>query len=103
MFEVHKPKQKPIVVIRAASENELSNYEKWKLASIEEQAQENKIEQITLSIDGNSRTIGPVNKEVKIDLGSLATKSKVAPSDISEEDLFFIKCELDDSMLDNSN
>ena len=39
MFDVRKPKQKPIVVIRAATGAELSNYEKHKLANIEENAQ----------------------------------------------------------------
>ena len=46
MIEIRKPNKKPIVVIRAATGNELSNYEKRKLANIEDNAQENKIEVI---------------------------------------------------------
>ena len=95
MFDVHKPKQKPIVVIRAASAAELSEYEKYKLASIEQNAQENKIEIVSLNVAGNKQRIEPLNKEVQIDLGKLALKSEGPPEDISEEDLFIIKCELD--------
>ena len=62
MFDVHKPKQKPIIVIRAASASELSEYEKQKLANIENNAQENKIEIISLNIDGNKQQIDPLNK-----------------------------------------
>lgn len=100
MFDVHKPKQKPIVVIRAATATELSNYEKRKLANIEENAQENKIEVINLSIAGNKQQIAPLNKEITIDLGTLALKSTVSPADLSADELFFIKCELDKNMLD---
>lgn len=94
MFEVRKPKQKPIVLIRSATGNELSNYEKRKLASIEANAQENTIEQVSLSIDNNKQTIAPIDKEVTIELGSLATKSEITPADLSVDELFFIKCEL---------
>lgn len=97
MFDVRKPTQKPIVVIRAATGNELSNYEKQKLANIEENAQENKIE--VIKVNGQKLQIDPLNKEVQINLGSLAFKSKVAPADISSNELFFIKCELDDNDL----
>ena len=100
MFDVNKPKQKPIVVIRAATESELSAYEKRKLANIEENAQENKIEVISLSTGGKSQRIEPFNKEVKIDLGELANKSSVAPADLSNE-LFLIKCVLDEEALKN--
>lgn len=97
MFDVKKPKQKPIVVIRAATGKELSEYEKHKLASIEKNAQENKIEVISLNIaGGHKQQIEPLNKEVQIDLGSLALSSSVTPADISTEDLFVIKCELND-------
>jgi hypothetical protein len=100
MFDVRKPKQKPIVVIRAATGAELSNYEKHKLANIEENAQKNKIEAISLNIAGNKQYIEPVNKEVSIDLGGLAVKSNITPADISLEELFFIKCELDNTILE---
>lgn len=97
MFEVNKPKPKPVVVIRAASSQELSEYEKYKLANIEENAQENKIEAISLNVDGTKQRIEPLNKEVKLDLGGLAMKSSIAPADISDKDLFIIQCALDDT------
>lgn len=96
MFDVRKPTKKPIVVIRAATGNELSNYEKRKLANIEDNAQENKIE--VIRVNNQKLQIDPINKEVKIDLGNLAFKSKVTPGDISADELFFIKCELEDEI-----
>lgn len=96
MFDVRKPTKKPIVVIRAATGNELSNYEKHKLANIEDNAQENKIE--VIRVNNQRLQIDPINKEVKIDLGNLAFKSKVTPGDLSADELFFIKCELDDDI-----
>lgn len=94
MFDVRrKVNSKPIVVIRAATGHELSNYEKRKLASVEEGAQKNKIEAI--SINGTKQYLDPINKEVKINLSDLAFKEKITPADISAEDLFFIKCELE--------
>jgi hypothetical protein len=97
MFEVQKPKQKPIVIIRAATSSELSTYEKHKLANIEENAQENKIE--VIKVNDQRLQIDPLNKEVRIDLGTLAFNNKVTPEDVSTEDLFFIKCELDEAEL----
>lgn len=97
MFDVRKPTKKPIVVIRAATGNELSNYEKRKLANIEDNAQENKIE--VIKVNDQRLQIDPINKEVRIDLGGLAFKSKVGPAELSAEELFFIKCELDDEDL----
>ena len=97
MIEIRKPARKPIVVIRAATSNELSNYEKRKLANIEDNAQENKIE--VIKVNDQRLQIDPLNKEVRIDLGNLAFKSKVTPEDISSDELFFIKCELDDTEL----
>jgi heme-binding NEAT domain protein len=99
MFEVNKPKPKPVVVIRAATGQELSEYEKYKLASIEENAQENKIEAVSININGNTQRIDPLNKEIQINLGSLALSSHITPSDISNEDLFVIQCELDNAEL----
>lgn len=96
MFDVRKPTKKPIVVIRAATGNELSNYEKRKLANIEDNAQENKIE--VIRVNNQRLQIDPINKEVKIDLGNLAFKSKVTPGDLSADELFFIKCELDEDI-----
>jgi hypothetical protein len=92
MIDIRKPAQKPIVVIRAASGHELSHYEKRKLATIEDNAQENKIE--VIKVNNKRIPIDPLNKEVNIDLGALASKDKVTPEELSSEDLFFIKCEL---------
>lgn len=100
MIEIRKPTKKPIVVIRAASGHELSNYEKYKLANIEENAQVNKIEAIRVN---NKRVqIDPLTKEVNIELGDMAFKSEVTPKDLSANELFFIKCELDETELLNS-
>lgn len=93
MIDIRKPTQKPIVVIRAATGNELSNYEKRKLATIEDNAQENKIE--VIKVNGKQLPIDPLNKEVRIDLGDLATKDKITPEELSINDLFFIKCSLE--------
>jgi hypothetical protein len=93
MFYVRKPATKPVVLIRAATGNELTSYEKTKLANIEENAQANKIE--IISINGERQYIDPVKKEVNINLGTLATKDAITPEDISDEELFFIKCELE--------
>lgn len=94
MIEIRRPVHKPIVVIRTATSHELSNYEKNKLANIEENAQENKLEIIT--VNGQRLQIDPVTKEAHINLGNLAFKSKVTPNELSADELFFIKCELDD-------
>ena len=96
MFDVRKPSKKPIVVIRAATGNELSNYEKRKLANIEDNAQENKIE--VIRVNDQRLQVDPINKEVRIDLGNLAFKSKVTPIDLAADELFFIKCELDEAL-----
>lgn len=101
MFEVKKPKQKPIVVIRAATGNELSNYEKRKLANIEDSAQENRIEAIR--VNGDRLKIDPLNKEVNLDLGNLAFKQKVSPAELSADELFFIKCELEAVQSEDAN
>jgi hypothetical protein len=100
MIEIKKPTKKPIVVIRAASGHELSNYEKRKLANVEENAQANKIE--VIKVNGQRVQIDPLNKEARIDLGNMAFKSAVAPNDISADELFFIKCELDETELLNN-
>ena len=84
---------KPITVIRAASGNELSNYEKQKLASIEEAAQQNKIEAI--KVNGKRAAIDPDTKVASINVGDLAFKSVVTPNDLDTNELFFIRCSLD--------
>ena len=94
MIDIRKPKEQQITLIRAATGNELSNYEKQKLASIENNAQENKIEIIT--VNNQRLPIDSTKKEVHIELGDLAFKNTVDAASISAEELFFIKCELDD-------
>ena len=101
MFEVKKSNQKPLVIIRSASGYELSMYEKRKLASVEENAQENKIESIR--INDERLPIDSVNKEVVINLGSLANKDSVGPKELSRDELFLINCELSDSDLLNGD
>ena len=97
MIEINKPTLPKKNVIRAATSFELSNYEKQKLANIEDGAQRNKIESITLN--GQRLAIDSNNKEININLGNLAFKSKVSPEDLSMEKLFFIKCDLDETSL----
>lgn len=96
MFDVRRPEHKRIVVIRAASGNELSNYEKRmleKLKTVENNAQENKIE--VVRINGEQLEVDPLNKEVKINLGALSKKDEITPDELSDEELFWISCELD--------
>ena len=97
MIDVRKPTNKPITVIRAASGHELSNYEKNKLAGIEENAQKNKIEIIKLNDE--RLQIDSDNKAVTINVGNLAFKNKVGASDLDTEEMFFIKCDLDESII----
>lgn len=110
MIKVQKQKQnnQPIAVIRAASGNELTNYEKKKLAGIEEQAQQNKIEVIRVRDKDNLANcqkvqIDQYNKTAYIDLGNLAFKSAVTSNELDADELFFIKCELDDAVLIDGN
>lgn len=93
MIEIKKPVEKPIVIIRSATGNELTNYEKRKLANIEDNAQENRIEAI--KVNGQKLPIDPENKEVSLNLGKIAFKSAITPEDMTSEELFLIKCELD--------
>ena len=93
MFDIKKTNPESMVVIRAATGNELSNYEKNKLANIEENAQKNKLE--TITINGERVPINAANKEANIELGDLAFKTKVTADDIDSNDIIFIRCELD--------
>jgi hypothetical protein len=88
------------VLIRTATAGELTRYERFKLAGIEEKAQVNKLESI--SVNGETLLIDPETKNADIKLGDLAFKSEVDPDDVSLQELFFIKCELDDSELLNN-
>lgn len=107
MIKIQKQqKNEPITVIRAASGNELTNYEKQKLASVEEKAQQNKIEAIKVegqSISGHRATIDEDTKVAYLKLGDMAFKSEITPDDLDDEKWFFIQCELDESMLENNN
>lgn len=97
MFEVKRPEEKPVIVIRAATPQEFSNYEKWKLGNIEEGAQVNKLEMIKVETPSKKEVFASVdNKIAKIELGELSLKSKVAPEDISPKELFIIECALED-------
>lgn len=94
MINVYKLKERPIVLIRAATGYELTKYERYKLASIEEKAQVNKLESV--SINGTPVAINPETKDANIELGNLAFKDLVDPNDISLQELFLIECALDD-------
>jgi hypothetical protein len=96
MFEVRRPEEKPIVVIRTATPHELSNYEKWKLENIEEGAQVNKFEMIRVETPSKKEAFSSIeNKTARIELGELALKSKITPADISPEEMFLIECSLE--------
>jgi hypothetical protein len=97
MFEVRRPEEKPIVVIRTATPHELSTYEKWKLENIEEGAQVNKLEMIRVETPSKKEVFASIkNKTAKIELGELALKNKITPDDISPEEMFLIECALED-------
>lgn len=95
MFEVKKPEEKPIIVIRTATPHELSAYEKWKLESVEEGAQVNKLEMIRVETPSKKEAYTSIeNKTANIELGELALKSTITPEDLSKEELFLIECTL---------
>ena len=93
MIKVQKQQTTTFSVIRSASERELSNYEKTKLASIEANAQQNKLE--TIRVNGNRIPIDPETKTANIKVGDLAFKSVVTSNDLDKNELFFIRCSLD--------
>ena len=93
MIKIQTQETAPVTVIRSASSGELTEYEKKKLAKIEEQAQQNKIEAIR--INDKRASIDPKTKVAQINVGDLAFKSAVSPADIDTGELFFIKCSLD--------
>lgn len=94
MIEIKKPEQKSIVVIRAATGYELTEYEKNKLANIEYNAQENKIE--IIKVNGQRLPIDSTTKEVNIELNNIAFKNTITPEHIAVDELFLIKCDLDE-------
>ena len=97
MFEVKRPEEKPIIVIRTATPQELSNYEKWKIESVEEGAQVNKLEMIRVETPSKKEAVVSIdNKTARIELGELALKDKITAKEISSEELFLIECALQD-------
>ena len=98
MIKVQKQQQNnPVTIIRAASGNELTNYEKKKLASVEENAQENKVE--VIRVNGIRVPIDTDTKVADISLGSLSFKNTISQDDLDPNEYFFIRCELDDSSM----
>jgi hypothetical protein len=98
MIEIKRPEEKRIVVIRTASPQEFSNYEKWKLEGIDPGAQVNKLEAIKVTTP--SRKVANVSiddKVATVELGELALKDKITAKEISPEELFIIECALRDS------
>ena len=93
MIKLQQQQNTNTSVIRSASERELSTYEKNKLAGIEEQAQQNKLE--VIRVNGNRIPIDADTKTANIKVGDLAFKSVVTSSDIDNKELFFIRCSLD--------
>lgn len=93
MIKVQQKQTTPTSVIRTASERELSEYEKNKLATIEERAQKNKLE--VIRINGERVPIDTDTKTANIKVGDLAFKSVVTSDDIDSKELFFIRCSLD--------
>ena len=93
MIKVQQKQTSPTSVIRIASERELSEYEKNKLATIEEQAQKNKLE--VIRINGERVPVDVDTKTADIKVGDLAFKSVVTSDDIDNKELFFIRCSLD--------
>ena len=85
MIKIQKQETTPITVIRAASGSELTEYEKKKLASVEENAQANKIEAIR--VNGTRASIDPDTKVAQINVGDLAFKSMITPADINTGEL----------------
>ena len=93
MIKIQQQPSATTTIIRAASERELSEYEKNKLATIEEKAQQNKLESIR--INGERVPIDSETKTANIKVGNLAFKSVVTSNDLDNKELFFIKCSLD--------
>ena len=94
MLEIKRPVQKPVVVIRTATGYELSEYEKNKLANIEDNAQENIIE--IIKVNGHRLQVDPITKSVNIELEHDAFINAIKPDHITTDELFHIKCDLDE-------
>ena len=98
MFDIRRPaakNKKQISVIRTATATELRNYEMLKLVKGREP--ENNVK-ITNVVNQRFHFIPP-NQLDKNKLGNLAFKQSISPADVSVDELFFIKCELDESAL----
>ena len=66
MFEVKRPEEKPIIVIRTATPHELSTYEKWKLENIEEGAQVNKLEMIRVETPSKKEAYASIDNKKRM-------------------------------------
>ena len=89
MIEINKPAQAQTTqVIRAASSFELTLEEKEKLARIDDLAEPNVIERISI----NEELIDPVDKQINISLGKLAESDTVTPQLVDTSSVFIIEC-----------
>lgn len=89
MIEINKPKaQQTTQVIRTASSYELTLEEKEKLAKIDDLAEPNVIERISV----NGELLEPVDKQIDITLGNLATTDVVTPQLVDPNSVFIIEC-----------
>lgn len=89
MIEINKPaKAQTTQVIRTASSFELTLEEKEKLARIDDLAEPNVIERISI----NEELIDPVDKQINISLGELAKSDVVTPQLVDTSSVFIIEC-----------
>lgn len=89
MIEINKPtKAQTTQVIRTASSFELTLEEKEKLARIDDLAEPNVIERISI----NEELIDPVDKQINISLGELAKSDAVTPQLVDTSSVFIIEC-----------
>ena len=93
MIKIQKQQSTSSSIIRPVSELEMSTYEKNKLASIEERAQQNKLE--VIRINGNRVPVDSDTKTANIKVGDLAFKSTITNAELDSGELFFIRCALD--------
>lgn len=89
MIEINKPRaQQTTQVIRTASSYELTLEEKEKLARIDDLAEPNIIERISV----NGELLEPVDKQINIPLGKMATMDVITPQLVDSNSVFIIEC-----------
>lgn len=93
MVKIQKQQNTQTSIIRSASERELSEYERAKLARIEDNAQQNRLE--VIRVNGTRVPVDTDTKTANIKVGELAFKSVVTPTELDNNELFFIRCSLD--------